>query len=175
RGGITASVSLKDWVNNKEQNGIAPIRKARFYGTATNVKNDYADVLQKNGYTYTGADGKTYNSGAYSIVHDKDFVGNKWIPFLLGNNETTKGACKGFCYSHSSYFAEVPEQYQRDASGEYVIRDGKKVETEAWKDYKSIWGEPTEKDENGKYINKYIPKLINPNKPNGEKYEDKPF
>ncbi|HGI8284062.1 TPA: hemagglutinin repeat-containing protein, partial [Neisseria meningitidis] len=101
RGGITASVSLKDWVNNKEQNGIAPIRKARFYGTATNVKNDYADVLQKNGYTYTGADGKTYNSGAYSIVHDKDFVGNKWIPFLLGTNNTTQGACKGLCYSHS--------------------------------------------------------------------------
>ena len=100
-----------------------------------------------------------------------------WIPlfFLLGNNETTKGACRIFCYSHSSYFAEVPEQYQRDASGEYVIRDGKKVETEAWKDYKLIWSEPTEKDENGKYINKYIPKLINPNKPNGEKYEDKPF
>ena len=132
-------------------------------------------MLQKNGYTYTGADGKTYNSGSYSIVHDKDFVGNKWIPFLLGTNNTTQGACKGLCYSHSSYFAEVPEQYQRDASGEYVIRDGQKVETEAWKDYKSIWGEPTEKDENGKYINKYIPKLINPNKPNGEKYEDKPF
>ncbi|MBG8674266.1 hemagglutinin, partial [Neisseria meningitidis] len=35
------------------------------------LQNDYADVLQKNGYTYTGADGKTYNSGAYSIVHDK--------------------------------------------------------------------------------------------------------
>ncbi|WP_218638494.1 hemagglutinin repeat-containing protein [Histophilus somni] len=175
RGGITASVALKDWVNNKEQNGIAPIRKARFYGTATNVQNDYADVLQKNGYTYTGEDGKTYNSGAYSIVHDKDFVGNKWIPFLLGTNDTTKGNCGIFCYSHSSYFAEVPEQHQRDASGEYVIRDGKKVETEAWKDYKSIWGEPTEKDENGKYINKYIPKLINPNKPNGEKYEKNPF
>ena len=139
------------------------------------MQNDYADVLQKNGYTYTGADGKTYNSGAYSIVHDKDFVGNKRIPFLLGTNDTTQGTCKGLCYPHSSYFAEVPEQYQRDASGEYVIRDGKKVETEAWKDYKSIWGEPTEKDENGKYINKYIPKLINPNKPNGEKYEDKPF
>jgi len=80
----------------------------------TNVQNDYADMLQKNGYTYTGADGKTYNSGAYSIVHDKDFVGNKWIPFLLGTNDTTQGTCKGFCYSHSSYFAEVPEQYQRD-------------------------------------------------------------
>ena len=180
RGGITASVSLKDWVNNQKQNGIAPIRKARFYGTATNVKNDYADVLQKNGYTYTGADGKTYNSGAYSIVHDKDLIGNRstmWIPpfFLLGNNETTKGACRIFCYPHSSYFAEVPEQYQRDKNGDIVEKNGEPVLTEAWKDYKSIWGEPTEKDENGKYINKYIPKLINPNKPNGEKYEDKPF
>lgn len=67
----------------------------------------------------TGADGKTYNSGSYSIVHNKDFIGNRstmWIPpfFLLGNNDTTQGTCKGFCYSHSSYFAEVPEQYQRD-------------------------------------------------------------
>ena len=144
------------------------------------MKNDYADVLQKNGYTYTGADGKTYNSGAYSIVHDKDLIGNRltmWILpfFLLGNNETTKGACRIFCYPHSSYFAEVPEQYQRDKNGDIVEKNGEPVLTEAWKDYKSIWGEPTEKDENGKYINKYIPKLINPNKPNGEKYEDKPF
>ena len=86
RGGITASVSLKDWVNNQKQNGIAPIRKARFYGTATNVKNDYADVLQKNGYTYTGADGKTYNSGAYSIVHNKDLIGNRSTQFQYLKN-----------------------------------------------------------------------------------------
>ncbi|MBW3918931.1 filamentous hemagglutinin N-terminal domain-containing protein [Neisseria meningitidis] len=175
RGGITASVSLKDWVNNQKQNGIAPIRKARFYGTATNVKNDYADVLQKNGYTYTGADGKTYNSGAYSIVHDKDFVGNKWIPFLLGNNETTKGACKGFCYSHSSYFAEVPEQYQRDRNGEYILdKNNNKIETEDWKDYKGKWGVPKMGDD-GKYINHAIPKLVYPNKLNGEQYEENPF
>lgn len=157
RGGITASVSLKDWVNNQKQNGIAPIRKARFYGTATNVKNDYADVLQKNGYTYTGVDGKTYNSGAYSIVHDKDFVGNKWIPFLLGTNDTTQGACKGFCYSHSSYFAEVPERG-----------------TEEWDDYVEKWDTPKE-GANGKYINHAVPKLVVPNKPNGEKYEENPF
>ncbi|HGG9558446.1 TPA: hemagglutinin, partial [Neisseria meningitidis] len=94
------------------------------------LQNDYADVLQKNGYTYTGADGKTYNSGAYSIVHDKDFVGNKWIPFLLGTNDTTQGTCKGFCYSHSSYFAEVPEQYQRDENGNIKMENGKPVETE---------------------------------------------
>ncbi len=143
------------------------------------MKNDYADVLQKNGYTYTGADGKTYNSGAYSIVHNKDLIGNRstmWIPpfFLLGNNDTTQGTCKGLCYPHSSYFAEVPEQYQRDASGEYVIRDGQKVETEAWKDYTGKWGVP-KIGVDGKYINHAIPKLVNPNNPNGEKYETNPF
>ena len=158
RGGITASVSLKDWVNNHKQNGIAPIRKARFYGTATNVKNDYADVLQKNGYTYTGADGKIYNSGAYSIVHDKDFVGNKWIPFLLGTNDTTQGACKGSCYSHSSYFAEVP-----------------KAGTKEFDDYVKIWGE-VEYDAQGKPINKSKPILVEPNKTkDNEKYEKEAF
>ena len=139
------------------------------------LQNDYADVLQKNGYTYTGADGKTYNSGAYSIVHDKDFVGNKWIPFLLGNNETTKGACRIFCYSHSSYFAEVPEQYQRDRNGEYILdKNNNKIETEDWKDYKGKWGVPKMGDD-GKYINHAIPKLVYPNKPNGEQYEENPF
>ncbi|SUU37203.1 Uncharacterised protein [Actinobacillus seminis] len=109
-------------------------------------------------------------------MHDKDFVGNKWIPFLLGTNDTTKGNCGIFCYSHSSYFAEVPEQHQRDKNGEYILdKNNNKIETEDWKDYKGKWGKPTEKDENGKYINKYIPKLINPNKPNGEKYEKNPF
>ncbi|HFC6349081.1 TPA: hemagglutinin, partial [Neisseria lactamica] len=180
RGGITASVSLKDWVNNQKQNGIAPIRKARFYGTATNVQNDYADVLQKNGYTYTGADGKTYNSGAYSIVHNKDLIGNRstmWIPpfFLLGNNETTKGACRIFCYPHSSYFAEVPEQYKRDKNGNFVTdNEGNKIETKDWDSYTKIWGIP-KIGTDGKYINHAIPKLVNPNKPNGEKYEENPF
>ena len=105
---------------------------------------------------------------------DKDFVGNKWIPFLLGTNDTIQGACKGLCYPHSSYFAEVPEQYQRDASGEYVIRDGKKVETEAWEDYTKKWGVP-KMGNDGKYINHAVPKLVVPNKPNGEKYEENPF
>ena len=140
------------------------------------LQNEYADVLQKNGYIYQGADGQTYNSGAYSIVHKMDFVGNKWIPFLLGNNETSPyNNCKGVCYSHSSYFAEVPEQYQKDKNGNIIVgKDNKPLETENWKDYTRIWGIPA-KDENGKYINKYIPKLVEPNKPNGERYEDSPF
>ena len=138
------------------------------------MQNDYADVLQKSSYTYTGADGKTYNSGSYSIVHDKDFVGNKWIPFLLGTNDTTQGTCKGLCYPHSSYFAEVPEQYQRDKNGDIVEKNGKPVLTEAWKDYTKKWGVP-KMGNDGKYINHAVPKLVVPNKPNGEKYEDKPF
>ena len=138
------------------------------------LQNDYADVLQKNGYTYTGADGKTYNSGSYSIVHDKDFVGNKWIPFLLGTNDTTQGTCKGLCYPHSSYFAEVPEQYQRDKNGDIFEKNGKPVLTEAWKDYTEKWGVP-KMGNDGKYINHAVPKLVVPNKPNGEKYEENPF
>ena len=143
------------------------------------MKNDYADVLQKNGYTYTGADGKTYNSGAYSIVHNKDLIGNRstmWIPpfFLLGNNETTKGACRIFCYPHSRYFAEVPEQYQRDKNGDIFEKNGKPVLTEAWKDYTEKWGVP-KMGNDGKYINHAVPKLVVPNKPNGEKYEENPF
>ncbi|MBQ9259391.1 MAG: hemagglutinin repeat-containing protein [Neisseriaceae bacterium] len=177
RGGITASVALKDWVrqHKDEKDGAAPIRKARFYGTATNVQNDYADVLQKNGYTYQGADGQTYNSGAYSIVHKMDFVGNKWIPFLLGNNETSPyNNCKGVCYSHSSYFAEVPEQYERDKNGQIVIKNGNPVVTKDWEDYTQKWGKP-EKGADGKYINHAIPELVKPNNQKGEKYENKPF
>ena len=143
------------------------------------LQNDYADVLQKNGYTYTGADGKTYNSGSYSIVHNKDLIGNRstmWIPpfFLLGKNETTKGACRIFCYPHSSYFAEVPEQYQRDENGNIKMENGKPVETENWEDYTKKWGTP-KTGADGKYINHAIPKLVNPNNPNGEKYEENPF
>ena len=120
-------------------------------------------MLQKNGYTYTGADGKTYNSGAYSIVHNKDLIGNRltmWILpfFLLGNNETTKGACRIFCYSHSSYFAEVP-----------------KAGTKEFGDYVKIWGE-VEYDAQGKPINKSKPILVEPNKTKGnEKYEKEAF
>ena len=123
------------------------------------LQNEYADVLQKNGYIYQGADGQTYNSGAYSIVHDKDFVGNKWLPFVLGTNDTTKGNCGFFCYSHSSYFAEVPKEG-----------------TEERKEYERIWGK-VEYDENGKEKNKSQPILVKPhNVKDSEKYEEKnPF
>ncbi|HEZ2982526.1 TPA: hemagglutinin, partial [Neisseria meningitidis] len=68
-----------------------------------------------------------------------------------------QGACKGLCYPHSSYFAEVPERG-----------------TEEWDDYVEKWDTPKE-GADGKYINHAVPKLVVPNKPNGEKYEEKPF
>ncbi|HHX7298880.1 TPA: hemagglutinin, partial [Neisseria meningitidis] len=115
----------------------------------------------------------------YSIVHNKDLIGNRstmWIPpfFLLGNNETIKGACRIFCYSHSSYFAEVPEQYQRDENGNIKMENGKLAKTENWEDYTKKWGTP-KTGADGKYINHAIPKLVNPNNLNGEKYETNPF
>ena len=58
RGGLTASVSLKN-LNNVYDIKDLPIRKSRFYGTATNVQ-DYADQLRANGYSYTDANGNNY-------------------------------------------------------------------------------------------------------------------
>ena len=80
-------------------------------------------------------------------MHNKDLIGNRstmWIPpfFLLGNNDTTQGTCKGLCYPHSSYFAEVPEQYQRDENVNIKMENGKPVETENWEDYTKKMGNP---------------------------------
>ncbi len=56
RGGLTASIALQDMNIWKGETNI-PIRKSRFYGTATNVQA-YANQLQRNGYSYRGEDGK---------------------------------------------------------------------------------------------------------------------
>ena len=96
-----------------------PIRQSRFYGTATNVQA-YANQLRRNGYSYQDKDGNTYQSGAYSAVHKADAVGNKWGVGLVGSNDTTGGAC-WLCYSHSSYYAEVPDsKLHKKAYQEFV-------------------------------------------------------
>ncbi|HDR0986096.1 TPA: hypothetical protein QB131_002020, partial [Pasteurella multocida] len=85
RGGLTASIALKD-INTWKGVKHAPIRKSRFYGTATNVK-DYAEQLKFNDYRYTDKDGNIYESSAYSAVHKADAIGNKWSLGLMGFNE----------------------------------------------------------------------------------------
>ncbi|MFU2135328.1 hypothetical protein ACLQ95_11085, partial [Gallibacterium anatis] len=133
----------------------------RFYGTATNVQA-YANQLQRNGYSYTGEDGKTYQSGAYSAVHKADFVGNKWGLGLVGNNEVTGGNC-WICYSHSSYFAEVPD--------EFTIINGIKERNLQYNEFTEKWGEPTVKGNNLS-----IPILIKPNIfDNKEKFDENPY
>lgn len=82
--------------------------------------------LAKNGYTYTVTDEEsnevTYQSGAYSAVHKADFVGRP--PIILGGNPATGGECIK-CYSHSSYYAEVPTQYLMDSTRtNYVDKRG---------------------------------------------------
>ena len=117
----------------------------------------------------------------FSVKHQRNRFAHwlpchKWIPFLLGNNETSPyNNCKGVCYSHSSYFAEVPEQYQKDKNGNIIVgKDNKPLKTKDWEDYTKKWGIP-EKDADGKYKNHAIPQLVKPNNPKGENYEDNPF
>ena len=174
RGGLTGSVALKDLNNNQGVTQV-PIRQSRFYGTATNVQ-DYADQLAKNGYTYVGIDKDgnevVYQSGAYSAVHKADFVGRP--PIILGGNPATGGDCWA-CYSHSSYYAEIPERYLMNNQGQYintnnrVVTEKQRVETDSYREYIKIWGVPNEK-------NLSAPVLTKPTDANKEfKYNEKPY
>jgi len=108
--------------NNQNILGI-PIRQSRFYGTATNVQ-DYANQLLTNGYIST--DG--YYSSAYSAVHESDPVGS--VVGILGGNQRLPGNCF-WCYSHSSYFAEIPS--------EKIKINGKEVSNDLYIDYIKKW------------------------------------
>ncbi|MGY0400304.1 MAG: hemagglutinin repeat-containing protein, partial [Ostreibacterium sp.] len=163
RGGLTTSVSLQA-VNNAGLKQV-PIRKSIFYGTATNVEA-YANQLVKNGYIST--DGEV--SHAYSAVHQSDFVG-----YLIGGNNTMGGHCS-WCYSHSSYSAEIPSKYLKNNQGQYVDKNDKvvkpnnKVKNPEYNKFIHIWGDL----KNG--INPSQPVLILPTmtiKPTGVEDEDR--
>ncbi|WP_298971574.1 hypothetical protein [uncultured Psychrobacter sp.] len=169
RGGLTSSVALKD-INNNQGIKQVPIRKARFYGTATNVQ-DYADQLAENGYTYTVTDEEgnevTYQSGAYSAVHKADFVARP--PIILGGNPATGGECWA-CYSHSSYFAEIPDEYLKDSNGN-VIRDPttmRPIENSFYTDYVEKWFKPNESNTNNS-----LPALVTPTTKKEDTYYEK--
>ncbi|HEA3262049.1 TPA: hypothetical protein ACY38A_000033 [Pasteurella multocida] len=155
RGGLTASIALKDintWKGVKHE----PIRKSRFYGTATNVK-DYAEQLKFNDYRYTDKDGNIYESSAYSVVHKADAIGNKWSLGLMGFNETTGGTC-WMCYSHSSYYAEIPN--------EFIIKNGIKERNLQYDEFTEKWETPI------KGNNPSIPILVKPNISNNKEMLD---
>ncbi|HDR1187018.1 TPA: hypothetical protein QB656_002121, partial [Pasteurella multocida] len=155
RGGLTASIALKD-INTWKGVKHVPIRKSRFYGTATNV-SDYAEQLKFNGYRYADKDGNVYESSAYSAVHKADAIGNKWNLGLMGFNESTGGTC-WICYSHSSYYAEIPN--------EFIIKNGIKERNLQYDEFTEKWGTPI------KGNNPSIPILVKPNISNNKEMLD---
>lgn len=62
----------------------------------------------------------------------------------MGFNDTTGGNCI-FCYSHSSYFAELPERFLKNDKGQYidlkgnVVAKNNKIENEYLKEFDKIW------------------------------------
>ncbi|WP_192879077.1 hemagglutinin repeat-containing protein, partial [Haemophilus haemolyticus] len=131
RGGLTASVALQ-YANRNGLTNIT-IRESRFYGTATNVQ-DYANQLAHvNGsYRYLDKNNqeKTSNGTVKSAVHYTDFVGRTPLiglrsKYIVGGNEPTGGVENTwFTYSHSSYFAEVPNPHLINEQGQYINDKG---------------------------------------------------
>lgn len=79
----------------------------------------------------------------------------------MGFNETTGGNCV-FCYSHSSYFAEVLEPYFRNELREFIDLKGNVVEerNRVKNDYRERFNEiwfPADSNKNPS-----LPKIINP-------------
>ena len=159
RGGLTASVSLQ-YANRNGLTNI-PIRESRFFGTATNVQSYKNNLVENNGgYIYKDKNGIWQSSDGTEVksaVHKSDFVGNKWNLGLTGFNDTTGGACL-LCYSHSSYYAEIPSEKLLDNNGNpidlrgIIVPEYNQAKNKYLKDFKDIWG--------NKDINLSPPKVI---------------
>ena len=169
RGGLTASVALQ-YANRNGLTNI-PIRESRFYGTATHVQ-DYADQLANvNGsYLYLDKNNqeKMSSGTVKSAVHYTDFVGRTPLialrsKYIVGGNEPTGGVENTwFTYSHSSYFAEVPNKDLINEKGDYIDEKGYKVEeknkvaNEYRKEFNDKW-QPTKNN-----LNPSLPKIVTP-------------
>ena len=159
RGGLTASVALQ-YANRNGLTNI-PIRESRFFGTATNVQSYKNNLVENNGgYIYKDKNGIWQSSDGTEVksaVHKSDFVGNKWNLGLTGFNDTTGGACL-LCYSHSSYYAEIPLEHLINENGDFIDNKGNVVKTQVLNKYSDdfikIWAP---KDKN---TNSSLPKII---------------
>ena len=169
RGGLTASVALQ-YANRNGLTNI-PIRESRFYGTATNVQ-DYANQLAHvNGsYRYLDKNNqeKTSNGTVKSAVHYTDFVGRTPLvglrsKYIVGGNEPTGGVENTwFTYSHSSYFAEVPNPHLINEQGQYindkgiVVSEDNKVTNKYSAEFNKKWVPINEND------NPSLPQIVKP-------------
>ena len=129
--------------------------------TATNVQSYKNNLVENNGgYIYKDKNGIWQSSDGTEVksaVHKSDFVGNKWNLGLTGFNDTTGGACL-LCYSHSSYYAEIPSEKLLDNNGNpidlrgIIVPEYNQAKNKYLKDFKDIWG--------NKDINLSPPKVI---------------
>ena len=167
RGGLTASVALQ-YANRNGLTNI-PIRESRFFGTATNVQSYKNNLVENNGgYIYKDKNGNWQSSDGTEVksaVHKADFVGNKWNLGLTGFNDTTGGACL-FCYSHSSYYAEIPSVALVNDNGDpinlkgEVVSKANQAKNKYFLDFDKIWGDTNR--------NLSLPKSVNIQRGNNE-------
>ena len=167
RGGLTASVALQ-YANRNGLTNI-PIRESRFFGTATNVQSYKNNLVENNGgYIYKDKNGNWQSSDGTEVksaVHKADFVGNKWNLGLTGFNNTTGGACL-FCYSHSSYYAEIPSVALVNDNGDpinlkgEVVSKANQAKNKYFLDFDKIWGDTNR--------NLSLPKSVNIQRGNNE-------
>ncbi|ARB76687.1 TPA: hypothetical protein ACY362_001388 [Pasteurella multocida] len=83
----------------------------------------------------------------------------RWYVF----NQSPGGAC-WMCYSHSRYYAEVPDKTMIDSHGNVI-------ENPAYKDFAEKWEEVDIKNP----VNPSLPKLVRPANSDGGVLNDKAF
>ena len=95
--------------------------------------------------------------------------------FFVGNSPSTEGAC-WFCYSHSSYYTDVPSEVLMNGKGQFIdergnmLPEGQKAdESYFYKDYEKKWGDPTDG------VNRSSPKLVLPREGNKDDYKPNPY
>ncbi|MDG6881145.1 Uncharacterised protein [Phocoenobacter uteri] len=77
----------------------------------------------------------------------------------MGFNKTTGGAC-WFCYSHSSYYGEVPAENLIDENGHKIDENGTRVTDPVINPYSEEFREKWINDKNRE--NPSLPQLVTP-------------
>lgn len=102
-----------------------------------------------------------------SLTSELMYAGYDKFNDTLGGNPATGGECWA-CYSHSSYFAEIPSEFLMNSQGQYinnagrVVTERQKVSNPLYTDFTDKWGIPIEN------INPSIPVLVKPKQTQSE-------
>jgi len=115
-------------------------------------ENDY--INRENNNTELTGEGSPKHLLAHTIL-------GAAVSYATGNDALTGGNCWA-CYSHSSYYVEIPSQHLVNSQGQYIYNAGRvvpenqKVGNPNFEKFLDIWGEPKDN------INPSIPVLVKP-------------